>query len=338
MANPEHLEILNQGVDAWNEWRLANMGVLPDLSNANLIDVDLSGANLTQVNLRRTRRRVANLSRANLSWSDLSNADLRQSNLVDAELFEADLRGARLRNANLKDAWLSDTKLQGTDFSYAIVDGGTLIAGPTKRDNRIAEVDKNTNFEGVGLDAMRIDPGIKQLLEYNIRRKKWKQWYRDENVPVKTGKWVFSNPRIKKATNIFLKYLVQKFWKISNYGLSTKRVIGRFFKWAAIFAAIYLFFEYITQGGIVSNLSQVDGQQVPWWLVPIRAFYFSVVTMTTLGFGDMYARFNSLLGHLLLTIQVLMGYMFLGALVTRFAVLFTAGGPAAEFTELKEEN
>ena len=34
-------------------------------------------------------------------------------------------------------------------------------------------------------------------------------------------------------------------------------------------------------------------------------------------------------------IQVILGYVFLGALVTRFAVLFTAGGPAGKFEDEK---
>ncbi|MCP4049086.1 MAG: hypothetical protein GY730_00030 [bacterium] len=33
-----------------------------------------------------------------------------------------------------------------------------------------------------------------------------------------------------------------------------------------------------------------------WWIVPFRSFYFSIVTMTTLGFGDMYAKPN-LIGY-----------------------------------------
>jgi hypothetical protein len=61
--------------------------------------------------------------------------------------------------------------------------------------------------------------------------------------------------------------------------------------------------------------------------------------MTTLGFGDMYANAHSFLrglfGSVLLVLQVILGYVLLGALVTRFAVLFTAGGPAAKFNEEK---
>jgi hypothetical protein len=58
--------------------------------------------------------------------------------------------------------------------------------------------------------------------------------------------------------------------------------------------------------------------------------------MTTLGFGDMYANAHSVWGHILLSVQVILGYVLLGALVTRFAVLFTAGGPAGKFVNEKK--
>jgi len=140
-----------------------------------------------------------------------------------------------------------------------------------------------------------------------------------------------------------------KFWQISDYGISTKQVIKTFFQWALIFAAVYLawgLIDYHLVGlkddpGIVSNLFVLEGEQetVSPWLVPFRSVYFSVVTMTTLGFGDMYANAHSfgrgLAGHILLSIQVILGYVLLGALITRFAVLFTAGGPAGTFEKGK---
>ena len=52
----------------------------------------------------------------------------------------------------------------------------------------------------------------------------------------------------------------------------------------------------------------------------------------TLGFGDIHAAPGSSLGHVLLTGQVLMGYLLLGALISRLAVLFQSGGP----TEISE--
>lgn len=48
MANPEHLEILKQGVEKWHEWRYENPKIQADLTLAFLFK-----ANLTSVNLNR---------------------------------------------------------------------------------------------------------------------------------------------------------------------------------------------------------------------------------------------------------------------------------------------
>ena len=44
MANPEHLQILKQGVEAWNQWRREHRDIMPDLDRANLDGADLSDA------------------------------------------------------------------------------------------------------------------------------------------------------------------------------------------------------------------------------------------------------------------------------------------------------
>ena len=38
MANEEHLKMLGQGVEAWNQWRKANPDIRPGLSGAHLIE------------------------------------------------------------------------------------------------------------------------------------------------------------------------------------------------------------------------------------------------------------------------------------------------------------
>ena len=44
MGNPEHLEILKQGVEVWNRWRDENDKIKPDLREAYLHGANLSGA------------------------------------------------------------------------------------------------------------------------------------------------------------------------------------------------------------------------------------------------------------------------------------------------------
>jgi len=76
MANEEHLKILKQGVEAWNEWREKNPQRTPDLSKANLIESDLNGANLYGADLSKANLIVANPTGANLYGAELTGADL----------------------------------------------------------------------------------------------------------------------------------------------------------------------------------------------------------------------------------------------------------------------
>ncbi len=94
MANPEHLEILKQGVEQWNAWRKDDPSVQPDLCGA-----DLRGKKLRSINL---------------SDSNLSKSDLRDANLRHADLSRAKLDGARLYRTYISNARLDETSFKGT--------------------------------------------------------------------------------------------------------------------------------------------------------------------------------------------------------------------------------
>ena len=250
----------------------------------------------------------------------LKEAKFYKAHLNNTRLDYAHLEGSSFYLANLKGTDLGHAWLQGANLKLAIVDSSTIFWGMQSKNYKpeqvIKTIDRSTILTGVPLDGVRIDPRTKQLLEYNIRRKNWEDWYE-------------KHPR--------LKWLVKPFWLISDYGLSTGRIIVTFFALAFVFATIYYNWGRIAPPGIVENLFiDKNGVEVQWWLVPLRTLYFSIVTMTTLGFGDMYANAHSIWGHILLSIQVLLGYVLLGALITRFAVLFTAGGPAGDFADDKK--
>ena len=343
----------------WNEWRKERpeeevllegadlRGVClrgADLKEALLKGADFSGANLEEAKLRDANLKGADLSKTkvcgadfyhahmegvDLTGADLIGAKLLRVHLQHASIYECDLEGTDLWRAHLEGIFLSRSSLKGANFTEVIVSGATLI------DN--CRVDQETDFSGVGLHQARIDPGTKQLLEYNARRKHWEEWYEGHG---------------------FFKWPVKWFWALSDYGLSTLRVMKWFLILAAFFAVVYYLWGAVDyhgcgiegRPGIVSNLFVLEGtgEALSGGQAPFRAMYFSIVTMTTLGFGDMYANVATKLddtyatvrcvcGHLILMIQVVMGYVLLGALVTRFAVLFTAGGPAGKFEPMDEE-
>ena len=134
MADRDHLERLQQGVDVWNGWRKREFLITPDLGGADLGGANLHRANLSGANLNRTFLSGANLggtflgganlggadlSGANLSGADLNLADLREANLSEADLSAADLGAADLSKADLNLADLSEANLNEANLSGA---------------------------------------------------------------------------------------------------------------------------------------------------------------------------------------------------------------------------
>jgi hypothetical protein len=119
MANEEHLKILKQGMDVWNQWRIQNHSVVPNLREAFIYHVNLRGANLNDADLVKAHLSRSDLSRANLWRAHLRGAYLNSADLSGANLSKADLSGANLRGANLAEANLTGANLTEADLSGA---------------------------------------------------------------------------------------------------------------------------------------------------------------------------------------------------------------------------
>jgi uncharacterized protein YjbI with pentapeptide repeats len=148
MTNQEHLQILRQGVDAWNEWRQQAPGVRP-----NLRGVVLKAAGLSKADLHLADLREAHLSSSHLHYADLSGADLSGANLIRAYLTEADLRGARLTEAHLGEADLKGANLSGADLSKAGLLGANFTGADLKGTDLTRAQVGQTVFGAVDLSA-----------------------------------------------------------------------------------------------------------------------------------------------------------------------------------------
>jgi uncharacterized protein YjbI with pentapeptide repeats len=150
MVNDEHVALLKQGVTAWNAWRAENPNIRPDLTGADLRNLNLNGAKLREPNLREATLSGANIVQADLSGADLSRtncaqadlsgailvqADLTETDLWKAELADADLRETKLERANLREANFYRANLVRTDLNNADLSGGHLTGANFQRAN-----------------------------------------------------------------------------------------------------------------------------------------------------------------------------------------------------------
>ena len=332
----------------WNEWRMSHPTEKIALSGASLHGAYLKGGNFNQANFSKANFESANLHGAELLLADLRGARLCKANLSElnvwgtnlqqANLQEADLRqsffvgsnfkgtilnGACLQNASLLDCDLREALLHGTNlidgkFCFTSVDSGTKLF--------FCSIGSGTDFTGVALGSAVIEPRLRVSLKNIIRKKQWLSWLKEGNRAERLLKWL----------------TVKLFWAMSDYGRSTKRIAGCFLALSLCFAMIYLgcgYYDLLHNNGKAVSFGIVNGlftkdislENAQWGLLSLRSLYFSIVTMTTLGFGDMHAMPDSWLGHILLMLQVLLGYIMLGALITRFAVMFSDTGPAQPY-------
>ena len=123
MANPQHIEWLLEGVQAWNA-RRERKDFGPDFSGADLRD---AFHRLRRRNYEERMLRPVVLSGINLSRANLENVILGDAALHKADLRDANLNGAYLYGANLSGCDLTDANCAGADLAYANLAGATLI-------------------------------------------------------------------------------------------------------------------------------------------------------------------------------------------------------------------
>jgi uncharacterized protein YjbI with pentapeptide repeats len=135
MANPNHIKILKQGIEIWNSWRQRFPEIKPDLSQANLTEVNLCPlticdnfkasyqitADFAEANLCGTILDRSQLAKANFRGADLERASFKHAQLSEASFTEADLSNACFNNASLHESSFRKATLNGACFIESVI-------------------------------------------------------------------------------------------------------------------------------------------------------------------------------------------------------------------------
>ena len=264
-----------------------------NLKHANMVRAELSGADLSHSGLYKAKLTAATLTTANLQGADLTEADLSGADLRGANLVGADLTGANLRNANLANADLRDTCLENANIS-----GASLCTTRVEGANVTGVVygslrDMNGCYLGIrGLDSVYGNA----------------LFVRDARDQDYIDTLEASISKMHKGFAKSAELALFKAWGLFDHGRSLLKVGVYALFLATLYGIIYSFDMWLEWGMMdYSNSAQS-------WFTP---FYYSMVTYTTLGYGDVTAE--NVYGEMLVISEVVLGYFTLGLLLSIIA-------------------
>lgn len=158
MANKAHLKILARGVEAWNRWRKRPSGMLPDLREANLVNVNLERADLSRTDLSGAKLVNANLLSADFHYARLCGTNLTGSKPVAARFIRANIEEADFTRSSMTDAIFKNSSLNGANFTSARV-GSTTFASLDLSQTRALDTLDHWGPSTVGTDTLYLSKG-----------------------------------------------------------------------------------------------------------------------------------------------------------------------------------
>ena len=122
-ATENLIELIQKGINCWNEWKHENSPIGYTLDHINLGEMKLQGADFSNISLR---------------GATFSNSDLHSSSFAEADLSNANFHNADLRGANLVKAQASQTNFSGALFTGACLEDWNINSA-TKFDGVVCE-------------------------------------------------------------------------------------------------------------------------------------------------------------------------------------------------------
>jgi len=319
---------LIKGGATWKSARRSAEDQPSALVDTDFSDADLAGRDLADLDFSRSDFFAVNFHHTNLKKSVFRDADLTNANLTGAALYKADFNGAILQEVTLTGADLTSASCRSADFR------GADLAGAKFCDADLRGADFS-NCDLTGADFSRADiTGAKfhfaRMTDANVThliyggyRKMAGLYYGVRDVEATYGNAIFVRDAKDQdyIDTIYqthldkppgpgrdLSLMLFRAWGLIDHGRSLAKVGFYAFIIATLYGLIYLMdMTYDWQIMDYSNSAKT-------WFTP---FYYSVVTYTTLGFGDVTA--DSLFGEIFVISEVILGYFTLGLLLAILA-------------------
>lgn len=301
MSTEAEMDPRAQRMDRDEALRLLRAGQIEEYNrNAQIERPDLSGADLSGLDLHVVVD--GSVVGVWLHTTNLKGADLKKTKLIGANL-----QGATLDGANLRGAWLAGANLNSASLVAADLTDALLDRAHIHRANLRAATITSADFSRSTLSETEVTGVV-------YKRSEMRGKYRGiRGVQSAHGDAIFVRDAqdqdyidtlALRWSGTWREHALLRPWRWIDYGRSILRVAI-----AASVIAILFGLLYATTPSLLKANGAAD--------TPFTPFYYSIVTYTTLGFGDVVPA--NLAGQIVVTIEVVFGYLTLGLLLAVLA-------------------
>ena len=314
-----------------------------DLSELDLTGCNFAGCEMSRANLSGVRCASANFDGATLYKAKLDNAEFLGTTFLEANLSECsavktgfgltDLTKANFFNAHLEDSTLVDAQVRQADFRAAKMERCRLLEADLENSDFSQAVMTEADLRETNLDGANFEQACMRGAQLRDARNYTK------------ANWIGTDIRDIDFTGAYLarRHIIdENFLHEFRHQSKASRLVYYFWKWTSdcgrsmvrwgaflainvlIFAFIYAALDqWVYTGGHPSHLKGIGGAEgLPGGFLPY--LYYSVVTFTTLGYGDVSPVTS--IGQVVLIIHIAIGYLGLGALLSILANKFASRG------------
>jgi len=270
--------------------------------NIDAEEVDLAGADLSNCDLT-----AANLKKANLTGANLHKANLASVDFEEAHLLKSDLSGARLWHALIQDTNLAEANLQDADFLKTTLSGVKLWhvrLRNAKFLTRHSFVGRQAIDERGSLSAREVYRNLKQYFIANGR-------YDDASWASFKERQMERRYLLESRKLSYIPSLIMAI--LCGYGEKPYRVV------VSSMVIIFSYSIMYASSSILKIPADANFMGFKLW----DYIYFSIVTFTTVGFGDLTPRMVPFL-QMLTGSEAFIGAFMMGLFVFTLARKYTA--------------
>jgi len=232
-----------------------------DAEQADLAGVDLSESDLTAANMKGVNLTGANMQKANLASVDFEDAHMLKCSFRQASLWHAVIKNANIAESDFTDADLLKTIFSNVKFWHVKLEGAKFLT--------------RLSFQGrIPIDetgALSASEAYRELKRYFVSYGR----YDDASWASFKEKTLQRRDLLRSKRFSYIPSLLMSL--LCGYGEKPYRVVV-----SSLFLILFYGILYSLLGVLVP-LSETTAHGLDIW----DYIYFSIITFTTVGFGDL---------------------------------------------------